>query len=256
MKRASRYSSSVVSPQVAAAEEREVWLKGHMHLEMEPKAKGPFYPTNAKLHFPLNPFFRPNLPISNKTKNDIHALYTENPKEKTPEVLADLYGLSVVRVKAILRLKALERQYSKLDIPIQENLARKMDFLMGSVELTAKANRVAIERYEPLKPILSERLKPYFTMLEEDVMFTPEDAAKLLQRDPLANSKMHHRVDKDAPSLRELSTAKVVAKDPKNSSNFMFMFHVKSSHGKDCLVRERDGTLRKATKNEIIARKL
>ncbi|KAJ3049610.1 hypothetical protein HK102_012455, partial [Quaeritorhiza haematococci] len=58
--------------------------------------------------FPMNPYYIARPPVSDKTKTIIYTLYAANPREWTPRKLGVQFGISIVRVQAILRLKAVE----------------------------------------------------------------------------------------------------------------------------------------------------
>ena len=64
--------------------------------------------------FPLNTTFKPPAPISDELKDIIYATYMQNPVEYGVRQLAALYGLSIKRVDAILRLKGLEQHWKKV----------------------------------------------------------------------------------------------------------------------------------------------
>lgn len=234
--------AAVVSPAVEKGVERDAWIEGHSHYSVEPTSPGPYYPTTHKLHFPMNAYFKPNPPLSNLTKNRVFEMYQSG----TPiEKVADLFGVSVMRVNAICRLKSLEEKFKQRNVPIQSKLAGKMDFFLGSVDLKPAEGKTPEERYELLKPHLSERLKPYFTILEENKHMSPEEAANLLKTDPFSPVAP---VDKHAKK----EEIKKYGKDEKNTSNYMFIFHM----GEKCIVREQNGALRDAKREEIHSTKL
>jgi Eukaryotic mitochondrial regulator protein len=58
--------------------------------------------------FPMNPYFKPIPPVSDATRTAVFDQYKEDPAKWTPRALAEQYGLSIVRIEAILRLKALQ----------------------------------------------------------------------------------------------------------------------------------------------------
>ncbi|KAI0095224.1 eukaryotic mitochondrial regulator protein-domain-containing protein, partial [Irpex rosettiformis] len=63
--------------------------------------------------FPLNTTFKPPAPISDELKDVIYAKFMENPADNGVRQLASLYGLSIKRVDAILRLKGLEQHWKQ-----------------------------------------------------------------------------------------------------------------------------------------------
>ena len=64
--------------------------------------------------FPMNPSFKPPAPISDKTKSDLYALYMRDPAKNNVRALSELYGISLKRVDAILRLKGMEQSWVKV----------------------------------------------------------------------------------------------------------------------------------------------
>jgi hypothetical protein len=64
--------------------------------------------------FPLNPTFRPPAPIGEHVKQEIWEKFVGEPEVYTPKTLALEYRLSVPRIEAIIRLKALEYLWRKV----------------------------------------------------------------------------------------------------------------------------------------------
>lgn len=62
----------------------------------------------------MNPSFKPPAPISDKTKSDLYALYMRDPAKNNVRALSELYGISLKRVDAILRLKGMEQSWVKV----------------------------------------------------------------------------------------------------------------------------------------------
>jgi hypothetical protein len=61
----------------------------------------------------MNPYFQHTAPLPDSIKDEIYKLYNENPTEMTPLKLGKQFNISIVRVQAILRLKALEKKMTK-----------------------------------------------------------------------------------------------------------------------------------------------
>jgi hypothetical protein len=87
------------------------WIKGEGRMyEDAPPGQGPFWIGSTP--FPLNPSFDPSPPISQIQKKKIWSLHVSDPKN-TIRVLSGKFGISMERMHAILRLQALESEWSK-----------------------------------------------------------------------------------------------------------------------------------------------
>ncbi|KAJ3194795.1 hypothetical protein HDU82_002325 [Entophlyctis luteolus] len=157
--------------------------------------------------FPQNPLFKPVSPLSDAMRQQIYDAYVANPAEKTPRVLAGEFGISMVRVQAILRLKALQTMNEKKGIPVQVQLTYNMEKLLGVDPMGV--NRVK----ESIYVLPSERLKPLFQFIDEADAISPMDAAKLLEKEPYEN--VQHKLDLKAQGLFSLDGPSAV--DPKNT---------------------------------------
>ena len=119
--------------------------------------------------FPMNPFFVPVAPIHNTTRQQIFELYTSNPVIYTPAKLASLFGISIVRATAILRLQAVASNLKESGKPLQVDYQKEMDKMLGSVVLTEGAPRRELMRERVGGP-----LGGYVLFLDEEMAFTPE----------------------------------------------------------------------------------
>lgn len=171
----------------------------------------------------MNPLFKPNPIVNDRIKEEIYQEYMSNPTEWSPRKLAEKYKLSLIRVEAILRLKALEKQWESTStsaspknntndetshkpthhpyhvarFPIQKTFTQSMEKLMEIDSYSTTSYREP----EPLRLISSMRLKPLLHYINEEEALTPKDAAELLQVEPYAN--IEYRLDKDADALGE-----------------------------------------------------
>ncbi|KAH9486394.1 37S ribosomal protein S35, mitochondrial [Psilocybe cubensis] len=84
-----------------------------------------------KTPFPMNPSFKPPPPISDVQKDIIFQQFLADPLLHSPRRLAQRYHLSLKRVDAILRLKGLERHFTK-GIPLQTGFQIGMDRLLNA----------------------------------------------------------------------------------------------------------------------------
>ena len=62
--------------------------------------------------FPLNPSFNPPPPIRQGTKAEIWRLHTSDPAQWTIRALSEKFSIGLQRMEAILRLKALESEWT------------------------------------------------------------------------------------------------------------------------------------------------
>ncbi|KAI0684764.1 eukaryotic mitochondrial regulator protein-domain-containing protein, partial [Cytidiella melzeri] len=83
--------------------------------------------------FPLNPTFQPPAPISDELKDVIYEKFMDNPAQNGVRELAALYGLSIKRVDAVLRLKGLEENWKK-GKSLQTGFQEGMEELLGVKE--------------------------------------------------------------------------------------------------------------------------
>ncbi|KAI8921306.1 eukaryotic mitochondrial regulator protein-domain-containing protein [Powellomyces hirtus] len=204
----------------------------------------------------MNPFFRPQAPLSNATRSEVFKLYLEDAQQWTPRALAEHFGLSIVRVQAILRLKALEQKWEAEGKPIQTNLTNGMELMLNAQTLQTLPNTRPREK---LRLTSAKRLQPFFRMINEEEAFTPEDAAALMKLEPFAN--LQRKLDEAADHVFELepraaAAPKTISVDPSLKSRFQFMLVDTGNPEKTrIMVRERNGRLRGATVEERFRRK-
>ncbi|KAI9330941.1 eukaryotic mitochondrial regulator protein-domain-containing protein [Obelidium mucronatum] len=206
--------------------------------------------------FPMNPLFKPVPPLADATRQEIYELYKSDPETQSPLKLATRFGVSIARIQAILRLKALEAKMQKEDKPIQAQLTYHMEKMLR-VDPTGKKNIK-----EPLRILPSERLKPLFQFIDEADGISPEDAAALLEKEPYAN--VQHKLDMqaervfslDGPDPLEATNVKSVEleKDPRvgNAKGFKFQFvDISKVEKQPMFIRDGEGLLRTASKLEV-----
>ncbi|SCV67893.1 BQ2448_5504 [Microbotryum intermedium] len=96
--------------------------------------------------FPLNPTFNPLPPVSEYIKTKVHHAYlgnlqtNPNPNTPTPTAPSDKvviralsakFGISMTRIRAIIRLKELEQEWKKAGIVLQTNFRNGMESYLG-----------------------------------------------------------------------------------------------------------------------------
>ncbi|CAI2169364.1 17224_t:CDS:2 [Funneliformis geosporum] len=198
-------------------------------------SKGPNY-LNTTTPFPMNPFFKPQPPLNDRTKEEIWLKFTE--AEQTPRKIGGEYGISIKRVEAILKLKKMEKEMIKKGITLQENLRENMESLLGARSFHT----------EPLTDMLPKIGKPNFTLVDENKDFSPEDAAKALRRPSLAKLQEKELGEELLHPFRfeEISKKSILVDHNKKDPNQRFQFQFKIL-GKEqyTILRDRDGSLHK-----------
>ncbi|KAI9093432.1 eukaryotic mitochondrial regulator protein-domain-containing protein [Phlyctochytrium arcticum] len=207
----------------------------------------------------MNPLFRPKAPIDNDTRNEIFKLYQQDPKTWTPRRLGDHFGLSIVRVQAILRLRAVASKWESEGKELEEGYRQGMETMLGAQKIKPDANLVP---REPLRFTTARRLQPFFRMMNEEEAFTAEDAAALMQLEPYQN--LQRKLDLAAnrafsmtpPKQDKDHAAPTVKKDEGQKSRFKFMVvDTSNPRRKELTIRERNGDIRSATVEEKFQRK-
>ncbi|KAJ1943169.1 hypothetical protein FBU59_002993 [Linderina macrospora] len=220
--------------------------------------------------FPLNPMFRPSAPLPDTIKEQIYQDYRDNALANTPRVLGEKYQVSIKRIEAILKLKAIEHQMISYKQGVaQKNLTAGMESMLG-----VGSGKKLREGLITEMPRVSG---PRFHAVPEGKPFSAADAADVLGRKPyqhiidrLAASKPYvieydgldeefaprpqRKLSKrEADKLQSLGHAEdqIIAKDEVLASRrwkFVFTDVGKGLEMKDreVLIREKDGTLKKA----------
>ncbi|KAJ3022254.1 hypothetical protein HKX48_006677 [Thoreauomyces humboldtii] len=205
----------------------------------------------------MNPYFRPQAPLSDATRTEIFRLYVEDAQQWSPRALAEQFGLSIVRVQAILRLKALQKKWVDEKIPLQTNLTEGMELMLNAKTLLKEKH--AHRARESLRLTPAKRLVPFFRMMNEEEAFTPADAAELMQMEPYAN--LQRKLDEAADHVFELESPKanppkVLEVNKALKSKFQFMLvDTGNIERTNILIREKDGRLRHASVEEKFRRK-
>ncbi|KAJ1818064.1 hypothetical protein LPJ75_001545 [Coemansia sp. RSA 2598] len=220
--------------------------------------------------FPLNPFFRPRPPVPDTVKEAIYADYLRAPETFTPRFLGEKYAISIKRVEAILKLKAIEHQMVESgEIVAQKKLTANMESMLGVASLKTIT--------EALVAQTTRVSSPRFHAVPEGQSFTAADAAEVLGRKPYQtimdrmtaskpfvidyegiDERFAPRVEKklsksEAAKLESLGPAEeqVISKDEAlGSRRWKFVFtdvsKTKDMKDRSVLIRDQDGTLKKA----------
>ncbi|KAJ3413650.1 hypothetical protein HDV05_007718 [Chytridiales sp. JEL 0842] len=245
-------AATAIDDKKGALSEANQWLKTQGTRFVKSPPYGSNYVGRDNRPFPMNPYFQPTPPLSDSVKDEIYQLYMEKPAEMTPLNLAKKFGISIIRVQAILRLKALEKKYEETNKPLQVHLNREMERLLSV--------GVGVPFTEPLRALPLERMKPIFQLVGDEEFVTPEDAATLLGKEPYANVQL--RLDKTAEKVFTLEAPKdnekppAIAFDPNNTSKFQFSFvNTTKVEKPELFIRTQKGDFRKATRAEVFAKK-
>lgn len=108
-----------------------MWLKSGAQAYRFPKPRrGPHWLGDTP--FPQNPYFHPPPPVHQSVRDDMWRLHTQSPQQWTVRSLSSKFRISLERTEAILRLKALEDVYTQEGKPLQTELQRHMERLLGS----------------------------------------------------------------------------------------------------------------------------
>ncbi|SPO24527.1 uncharacterized protein UTRI_03796 [Ustilago trichophora] len=107
------------------------WIQSDARVYKQPKpGMGPNW--IGETPFPLNPSFNPPAPVRQSTKTEIWRLHSSNPTQWTIRALSEKFSIGLQRMEAILRLKALEVEWTSQDKPLQSEFQSNMDRLLGA----------------------------------------------------------------------------------------------------------------------------
>lgn len=197
----------------------------------------------------MNPTYVPVPPISDKTRNHIYSLYLQDPEQWSPRALAESFGLSIVRIEAILRLKSMQEVMLSKGIQSQDEFVKGMEHMLGAVTLDPKKKQPA---REPLRELIVKP-NPFAQLIDEDEKLTPNDAATLLKLEPFQN--IERRLDKRASQAFKIGETDqesvVLESNPKLKGKSDFIFVDVGENSSGVHVRAKDGTFREASKREI-----
>ncbi|GAA5910291.1 hypothetical protein JCM8208_003498 [Rhodotorula glutinis] len=141
----------------------------------------------ADTPFPLNPTFNPLPPLADSIKHKIYNSYLHNillkdaTDSQVVRAVSTRFGVSMDRVRAIVRLKELERRWKDEGRALQTELVKGMESHLGVKQVSD--NWRGVEQPDPAKPQLASS-KTVFEMVDvesgDSPVFLP-----LLSRIPL-----------------------------------------------------------------------
>ncbi|KAM0325046.1 hypothetical protein ACHAQA_007583 [Verticillium albo-atrum] len=196
------------------------WMEQSGHKFEEAPSNGPRYLGDANDQpFPLNPLFRSPRVLDESMREEIFRRVTEQ-KLSLKAVSADL-GIEIRRVAAVVRMKALEKQWEFQGKQLAKPYSRAM---LGMLPTTAYTPGQTQYDHEPINEIDVHKLtqQQLFVPTSEARVFTREDAAEAFHRTMLPT-------DKRAPhtQLIELQKAKLEGV-PMEASLFKFKADTKA----------------------------
>ncbi|EMR08019.1 hypothetical protein PNEG_03461 [Pneumocystis murina B123] len=120
--------------------------------------------------YPLNPKFKPQPPLSLEARRNIGEKWKQG---KSLREISDMFGISVIRVEAVLRLLELESKWRQEERTL-DSYAQTMHHMLGS------ATNQSFN--EPPFFVFTPSETQNFTLIHENSEFTSKDAADELQR--------------------------------------------------------------------------
>ncbi|OLY80021.1 37S ribosomal protein S35, mitochondrial [Smittium mucronatum] len=240
----------------------------------------------GRIPFPMNPYFRPRPPLADSVKVQMYNMYINDPRKYTPRLLGQIFKVSIKRVEAILKLKAIEAQKDHEGEILQTKFQAGMENILGVTSSKIRFN-------EPLSLPGVELGAPRFKVISESQTFDEADAAKELKRESFKsisaqvnkdrfyeinypglkptfaprNPKLHPstpkpmatKVVKEIVEPTQHAAGTVISKNPilgNKRFDFVFTDTSKKTSSKDrlVLVRKKDGTLVNADRSVRQAR--
>ncbi|GAA5867286.1 hypothetical protein JCM1840_005011 [Sporobolomyces johnsonii] len=168
--------------------------------------------------FPLNPTFRPNPPLADAIKTKIYNAYVHNILVKNAtdsqvvRAVSSKFGVGMDRVRAVIRLKELEKSWKEEGRALQTELLKGMESHLG-VRAPGEYWR-GVESPDPVEPQLASN-KTIFEMVDvesgDSPVFLP-----LLSRVPKRDVSLTSPPLSDSPSstFRTPNTTVVPASRP------------------------------------------
>ncbi|GAA5898697.1 mitochondrial 37S ribosomal protein mS45 MRPS35 [Sporobolomyces salmoneus] len=119
--------------------------------------------------FPLNPSFNPNPPLADETKTKIYNAYVHNiliknaTDSQVVRAVSSKFGVAMDRVRAIIRLKELEKSWKSEGRTLQTELLKGMESHLGVRQ--PGENWRGFESPDPIEPTLASK-KTVFEMVD------------------------------------------------------------------------------------------
>ncbi|GAA5995508.1 hypothetical protein JCM5350_006018 [Sporobolomyces pararoseus] len=119
--------------------------------------------------FPLNPSFKPNPPLADEIKTKIYTAYVHNilikdaTDSQVVRAVSSKFGVAMDRVRAIIRLKELEKSWKSEGRTLQTELLKGMESHLGVRQ--PGENWRGFESPDPIEPTLASK-KTVFEMVD------------------------------------------------------------------------------------------
>lgn len=208
--------------------------------------------------FPYNSDFKPPKPVTEEFRQRIMATWEADPKTWTPRQLSLRFRVSVERIRAILKLKLLQRKMEAEGFKVNQEFVAKMESHLGA------ATPMIPER-ESEVPDLTIRIPPKLIAIPETAQLSADEAAKILGRRLRAiHQVVEEELSGDTPYYDDQSSGRAddpapppIQNDPYERSRWKWCFVDTSDRcapkERQVLVREPNGDLRQATQRERMA---
>ncbi|GAA6062390.1 hypothetical protein JCM10212_003199 [Sporobolomyces blumeae] len=162
--------------------------------------------------FPLNPTFNPSPPLADETKTKIYNAYVHNilikkaTDAQVVRAVSSKFGVAMDRVRAVIRLKELEKSWKAEGRTLQTELLKGMESHLGVRQ--PGENWRGIESPDPIEPTLASK-KTVFEMVDvesgDSPVFLP-----LLARVPKRDTPLTAVPSTSSASLSDLRTSSKV----------------------------------------------
>ncbi|PWN51342.1 hypothetical protein IE53DRAFT_386296 [Violaceomyces palustris] len=162
--------------------------------------------------FPLNPAFNPPPPLRQSVKDEIWAQHTSNPARWTVRALSEKFNIGLVRMEAVLRLKALENEFKEQQKPLQTDFQQNMDRLLGARTQNAREFDPAVQSKDS-----SNRGPQHEEFDEADSLDTPSVIAPALAEANKVRQSMITALPDGGPAIKTMSQPRTVASSSPSS---------------------------------------
>lgn len=181
------------------------WIQSDARAYKQPKpGMGPNWIGDTP--FPLNPSFNPPAPVRQSTKSEIWKLHESDPKQWTIRALSEKFSIGLQRIEAILRLKALEVEWTSQSKPLQSEFQSNMDRLLGAQD------RKRVPEPEPSVQSSDKSVRgtQHEEFSESDPLDAPSVIVPALAKEGLKRSSMIAALPSGGPDADAKSSSKVI----------------------------------------------
>ena len=204
--------------------------------------------------FPYNSEFIPIPPVADSIKDQLFRTWESDSAKWTVRQLSILYKVSMERVRAILKMKVLQKQMVKEGFRIHSIYVQRMEAILG-----AKSPVSAEVEHNEFRHNVVYNQPPKLVAIPKDGDLSTSEAAKLLAMklkpiysmiaDKLEGDKVYQPIT--VKCGKKFDTKDLFIKhDPYEVSRWQFV--ITDTFSKCVYVRQRNGDLRKAHSSEHI----